>query len=283
MPRSPDPQIYPLFPMHYLTSCSTNYLLTRCGKVLLEKLTGMQPVKKFPAFYGTRTFITAFTSVPPTVSIQSQLNPVHTPTTHFLTIHLHIILPSTSGSPLWFLSLRFPHQNPVHASPLLHPRHMHRPSHFSGFYHPHNIELGVQIMKLFIMKFSPPPFITNTRTKPVSIHTFTWRVRIVVAIAALELKMFYLPSSICLHGNTICTCTTQNYADARTHTNFAQQYASGKADSSSGSQQIPCINPLLQLPFSQQPATCPYPEPNRSSTCPVNRFVLPSHGYRNVD
>jgi hypothetical protein len=36
------------------------YLLTYL--LLLEKLTGSQPVKKFPAFYGTRRFITAFTS-----------------------------------------------------------------------------------------------------------------------------------------------------------------------------------------------------------------------------
>ena len=32
-------------------------------RVLLEKLTGSQIVKKFPAFYGTRRFITALTSV----------------------------------------------------------------------------------------------------------------------------------------------------------------------------------------------------------------------------
>ena len=38
------------------------YLLTPCSTVLLEKLTGFQLVKKFPAFYGTRKFITAFTS-----------------------------------------------------------------------------------------------------------------------------------------------------------------------------------------------------------------------------
>ena len=38
------------------------YLLTPCSRVLLDKLTGFQPVKKFPAFYGTRKFITAFTS-----------------------------------------------------------------------------------------------------------------------------------------------------------------------------------------------------------------------------
>ena len=38
------------------------YLLTPCSRVLLEKLTSFQLVKKFPAFYGTRRFITAFTS-----------------------------------------------------------------------------------------------------------------------------------------------------------------------------------------------------------------------------
>ena len=32
-----------------------------------------------------------------------------------------------SGSPQWCLSLRFPHQNPVHAPPLPHTRHMPRP------------------------------------------------------------------------------------------------------------------------------------------------------------
>ena len=38
------------------------YLLTPWSRVLLEKLTGLQLVKKFPAFHGTRKFITAFTS-----------------------------------------------------------------------------------------------------------------------------------------------------------------------------------------------------------------------------
>jgi hypothetical protein len=47
-----------------LTCLLTNlltYLLTPWSTVLLEKPTSFQLVKKFPAFYGTRGFITAFT------------------------------------------------------------------------------------------------------------------------------------------------------------------------------------------------------------------------------
>jgi len=42
----------------YLFAC----LLTPWSRVLLEKLTGSQLLKKFPAFYRTRKLITAFTS-----------------------------------------------------------------------------------------------------------------------------------------------------------------------------------------------------------------------------
>jgi hypothetical protein len=53
-------------------------VLTAWSRVLLEKLTGFQVVKKFPAFYGTRRFITAITSAPPSVSILSHLDPTIT-------------------------------------------------------------------------------------------------------------------------------------------------------------------------------------------------------------
>ena len=39
------------------------YFFSPWCRVLLEKLTGLQLVKKFPAFYGTRRFITVLTSV----------------------------------------------------------------------------------------------------------------------------------------------------------------------------------------------------------------------------
>ena len=68
---------------------------------------------------------------PPPIPILSQLDPVHTPTSHFLKIHLNIILPSGPGSSKWSFSLRFPHQNPVYASPLPHTRYKPRPSHSS--------------------------------------------------------------------------------------------------------------------------------------------------------
>ena len=49
-----------------MTSLNNTYLLTYLvtprSRVLLKKLTSFQLVKKYPAFYGTRRFITAFTS-----------------------------------------------------------------------------------------------------------------------------------------------------------------------------------------------------------------------------
>ena len=50
---------------------------------------------------------------PPPVPILSQIDPVHTPTSHFLNIHLNTTILSKPGSPKWSFSFRFPHQNPV--------------------------------------------------------------------------------------------------------------------------------------------------------------------------
>ena len=96
------------------------YLLTPWCRVLLEKLTGLQLVKKFPAFHGNRRFITALTSVCH-LSILGQPNPVHIPTSHLLEIQPNIIHPSMPRSPQWSPSLRFPQQDPPSPTLRNHP------------------------------------------------------------------------------------------------------------------------------------------------------------------
>ena len=83
---------------------------------------------------------------PPPVSILSQPNPVHLPTSHLLKIRPNIIHPCKPRPPQWSLSLRFPQQGSIHPPLLTHMRHMPSPSHSSRFYHPHNIGWGVQII-----------------------------------------------------------------------------------------------------------------------------------------
>jgi hypothetical protein len=83
------------------------YLLTPWSRVLLEKLTGSQLVKKSPALYGNRSFITAFKGFRH-LSL-SWASPC--PTSNFLKMNLNIILLSTPGSSM------FHHQNPVCISP----------------------------------------------------------------------------------------------------------------------------------------------------------------------
>ena len=112
-------------------------LLTPRCRVLLEKLTGLQLVKIFPAFHGTRRFITALTSVRH-LSL-SWANPIQSTFPHhtswrsilILSTHLRLGLPSGLG---------FPHQDPIHPPLLTYTRHMTNPSHSSRFYHPHNIQ-----------------------------------------------------------------------------------------------------------------------------------------------
>jgi len=55
--------LHALHNLNFSFTITFTYLLTPWCRVLLEKLTGLQLVKKFPAFCGTRRFITALTSV----------------------------------------------------------------------------------------------------------------------------------------------------------------------------------------------------------------------------
>ena len=84
----------------------------------------------------------------PTVPILSQLDPVHTPTSHFLKTHLNAIFPITIGSSKWSLFFRFPHQNPVYTSALPHTCYMPCPFHPSRLNHPNSVGWVVQIIFL---------------------------------------------------------------------------------------------------------------------------------------
>ena len=119
-------------------SLALTYLLTPWCRVLLEKLTGLQLVKNFPAFHGTRRFITALTSVHQ-LSL-SWANPIQS-TDPYPTSWKSILILSTHlrlGLPSGLFPSGFPTKT-LHTPLLPHTRHMPCPSHSSRFYHPHSI------------------------------------------------------------------------------------------------------------------------------------------------
>jgi len=134
------------YPFYGLTTLT--YLLTPWSRVL-EKLTGLQLVKKFLTFYGTRRFITALTSARHlslywASSIQSKHpHPTSRISILILSFHLPLGLPSgllPSGFPTKTLYTPLP--SPIRATCPL--------THSSWLYHPHNIGWRVQIIQLFI-------------------------------------------------------------------------------------------------------------------------------------
>jgi len=93
------------------------YLLTPWCRVLLEKPTGLQLVKKFPAFHGTRMFITAVTSLlNPSLSWANPIQSIYPHPTSWrsiliLSTHLRLGLPSG----LFFYSIEMPSSSELHS------------------------------------------------------------------------------------------------------------------------------------------------------------------------
>ena len=119
------------YPTYFHSSDITNFREQRHP----ENLTGSQLVEKFPAFYGTQRFITAFTSARH-LSLSWTRSIHFIPPSHVLKTHFNIILPSTPGSS------NFPQVTPskrcMHLSSPPYMLHAH-PSHSSLFEHPYNI------------------------------------------------------------------------------------------------------------------------------------------------
>ena len=88
----------------------------------------------------------------PTLSILSQINPVHASTYHFLKIHFNIIFASTPRCSKLSLSIRSLHQNSVIISSVSRKCQVTRPSH-CWYGHPNNIWWEVKIMKILFIQY----------------------------------------------------------------------------------------------------------------------------------
>jgi hypothetical protein len=99
--------------IHYLLTHS----LTPRSRVHLEKLTGFHLVKKFPTFYGTRRYITAFTSarhLP--LSWANSIQPTSWRSLLILSFHLRLGLPNGSFRQVSPPKLCIPLLSPIRAT-----------------------------------------------------------------------------------------------------------------------------------------------------------------------
>jgi hypothetical protein len=103
---------FPLFETK-LKSIEKLSTLTSLSRVLPERLTGPQLVKKFPAFYITPKVLYRIHKHQSHVPILNHINPFHASTSHLLNMCFNIIIPFVPLSSKWSLSLRFPHQNTI--------------------------------------------------------------------------------------------------------------------------------------------------------------------------
>ena len=165
----------------YIYIYTLTYLLTPWCRVLLEKLTGLQLVKKFPAFHGTRRFTTALTSVRQ-LSI-SWASPIQSIYPHplswrsilILSTHLRLVLPSG------FLPSGFPSKT-LYTPPLLtHTRHMPSPIYIYIYIYIVNYKIKFES---FRKNHTPPP-----HHRPSVINNTLYCCPIIFHIVILVIKV----------------------------------------------------------------------------------------------
>ena len=106
------------------------------SRFLLEKVTPFSASQEIPQFFWNPKVHYRIYKCPSPAPILSQIDPVHTPTFHFLKIHLNIILPYLPGSSKWSPFLGSPPKtlythllSPIHA---ICPAHLILPDFITG-------------------------------------------------------------------------------------------------------------------------------------------------------
>jgi len=111
-----------IYLLTFLLTYLLTYLLTPRSRILLEKVTRFQLVKKLPSFYGNRKFITAFGSV-----LQVRVSCLHFVTGYVFGLRScqHLAHPQAGGLPLLGsprLLIQYVHSYPPYWRPFLRPQ-----------------------------------------------------------------------------------------------------------------------------------------------------------------
>lgn len=113
---------------------------------------------------------------PPPIPILSHINSIDTLPSYSFKNHFNSIVKSMPVSTKLSLTLRYHDENSVRISHLPHSCYTSRRFHLNWYYHCNNIWWGLQITKLLIIHFSPPPcHFLPLRAKrfPITLFSYT--------------------------------------------------------------------------------------------------------------